>query len=85
MTEPRRTSLFIGLRRTELAMIGLFMLLFSEALLSRIFATPENPEGGAFLRFLWLPIYGYAAIAIVVRWRDFVKRRESSAEGRKKK
>lgn len=72
MTEPRRTSLFIGLRRTELAMIGLFMLLFSEALLSRIFATPENPEGGAFLRFLWLPIYGYAAIAIVVRWRDFV-------------
>ena len=59
------------LRWLEVVCVGVSWLLFSEALLGRIFATPENPEGGAFLRFLWLPIYGFGAVAIMARWRDF--------------
>ena len=59
------------LRWLEVVCVGVSLLLFSEALLGRIFATPENPEGGAFLRFLWLPIYGFGAVAIMARWRDF--------------
>lgn len=48
------------------------LLLFSEALLGRLFASETNPEGGAFLRFMWLPIYAYAAIAVSMRWRSFL-------------
>ncbi|MAK62235.1 MAG: polymerase [Ponticaulis sp.] len=56
----------------EPALILIALLLFSEALLGRLFASEQNPEGGVFLRFLWLPIYAYAAIAVSVRWRSFL-------------
>ena len=46
------------------------LLLFSEALLGRLFASETNPEGGAFLRLLWLPLYGFAAVAMAMRWRS---------------
>lgn len=58
------------LRKAELITIGFFLLLFSQALLGRLFATADNPEGGAILRFLWLPIYAYAAVAVVAKWRE---------------
>ncbi|MAT34532.1 MAG: polymerase [Ponticaulis sp.] len=60
------------LRWIEFVAIGVCLLMFSEALLGRLFATEQNPEGGAFLRFLWLPIYGYAAVAMCAKWRDFL-------------
>ena len=66
------TPFITRLRGVEVFFVGLFLLLFSEALLSRIFATPENPEGGAFLRFLWLPIYAFGAIAMAIKWRDLM-------------
>lgn len=65
-------SIAIFLRRAELVVITLCLLLFSEALLGRLFATQQNPEGGAFLRFLWLPIYAYAFAALFFRWRNFL-------------
>ena len=48
------------------------LLLFSEALLGRLFASETNPEGGAFLRLMWLPLYGFAAVGMAMRWRSLV-------------
>ena len=45
------------------------LLLFSEALLGRLFASETNPEGGAFLRLLWLPLYAFAAAGMAVHWK----------------
>lgn len=49
----------------ERVLVVLCLLLFSEGLLSRILATPENPEGGTLLRMLWFPVYAYIAVAAV--------------------
>ena len=62
----------ISLRTLEYCAIILFLLMFSQALLGRLFASEENPEGGAFLRYIWLPIYGYAVLALALRWRNFL-------------
>ncbi|MFC6197408.1 O-antigen ligase family protein [Ponticaulis profundi] len=57
-------------RDAEKGIIVFCLLLFSQALLGRLFATEENPEGGAFLRFIWLPIYAYVMCQIVLNWRN---------------
>lgn len=58
--------------RVEKIAVIISLLMFSEALLGRLFASETNLEGGAFLRYLWLPFYGYAALAMALRWRDLL-------------
>ncbi|MEM5518201.1 O-antigen ligase [Henriciella sp. AS95] len=41
----------------EIAVAFACLVLFTEGLLPRLFASEENPESG-FLRLLWLPVYG---------------------------
>lgn len=53
----------------EASGVVLVLLLFSEGLLGRLFATPENPEGGVFLRLLWLPVYAYTICALAFNAR----------------
>lgn len=54
------------MRVYETALVVFLLLLFSEALLGRLFATEQNPEGGAFLRFMWLPVYGVTLCMLFV-------------------
>ena len=55
--------------RLEKALIVLLLLLFSQALLGRLFASPDNPEGSPLLRMMWLPVYGFTFVMIGLRWR----------------
>ena len=54
----------------EKGVILFCLLLFSQALLSRIFGSEDDPEGGSFLRYMWLPIYAYAMCATAIYWRN---------------
>lgn len=64
------TSSQSGYRKFEFVFALIALLLFSQALLGRLFTTPENPEGGAFLRFMWLPIYVLTFFALARHWRN---------------
>ncbi len=66
---PKPALTFAPVSRAEGFVIVLGLLLFSQALLGRLFASEDNPEGGAILRFLWLPVYGYCMIMLALNWR----------------
>ena len=66
------TSSQSGYRKFEFVFALIALLLFSQALLGRLFTTPENPEGGAFLRFMWLPIYALTFFALARHWRNLL-------------
>ncbi len=68
---PGVSSVPLG-RKLELGFLLVALLLFSEALLGRLFTTPENPEGGTILRLMWLPVYGMTFLALAFRWREFL-------------
>lgn len=55
--------------KLEKGFIVFFLLLFSQALLGRILASPANPEGSTLLRVMWLPVYGFTLVMIALRWR----------------
>ncbi len=57
MDTDRRSPLSTLILMTELAAVFICLVLFSEGLLPRLFASEENPESSAFLRLLWLPVY----------------------------
>ncbi len=54
----------------EAFVVLVFLLLFSEGLLGRVFASPQNPEGGVFLRLLWLPVYAFTLCALAANARS---------------
>ena len=52
-------SLGVGvLLAIELCVVFVCLVLFTEGLLPRLFADQYNPESSAFLRLLWIPVYG---------------------------
>ena len=53
-----------------LAFVGL--VLFSEGLLPRLFASEYDTDSSAFLRLLWLPVYGLVAIGCLWKVREMV-------------
>lgn len=55
------------LRWAEAGLTVLFMLLFSQALLGPLLATPENPEGSVILRLMWLPVYAATLLLLCAR------------------
>lgn len=59
-----------GVGKVEKWVIIFLLLLFSQALLGRLFASEDNPEGNIFLRAMWLPVYGYTIVMLGLRWRQ---------------
>jgi exopolysaccharide production protein ExoQ len=61
-----------GVSKFEKWVIIFLLLLFSQALLGRVFASEDNPEGSILLRAMWLPVYGYTLIMLGLRWRQLM-------------
>ena len=61
---PDRTTLPDVL---ELAFPGVVLLLLSEALLGPVFNPTQSPDPPAWLRQLWLPVYGLTAVVVAAR------------------
>ncbi|WP_084398868.1 O-antigen ligase family protein [Henriciella aquimarina] len=55
-------------RIMELAAVFACLVLFTEGLLPRLFASEENPDS-AFLRLLWLPVYGLVGLGCLFKFR----------------
>lgn len=54
---------------TELAAAFVCLVMFSEGLLPRLFASEENPDS-AFLRLLWLPVYALVGVGCLWKLPD---------------
>ena len=55
---PARTPLETFFRFSEYAVVFLCLVMFTEGLLPRLFASETDPES-TLLRMLWLPVYGF--------------------------
>ncbi len=58
-----------SVRRIELALLFLILLVFSEGILPRLVSSDELAEGSPVLRLLWLPIYAVTGLAVVWKVR----------------
>ena len=56
----------------ELAIAFACLVLFTEGLLPRLFASEENPDSG-FLRLLWLPVYGLVGLGALWKLPDMFR------------
>jgi len=56
----------------ELGLAFVCLVLFSEGLLPRLFASEYDTDSSAFLRLLWLPVYGLVAIGCLWKVREMV-------------
>lgn len=56
----------------ELGLAFICLVLFSEGLLPRLFASEYDTDSSAFLRLLWLPVYGLVAIGCLWKVRTMV-------------
>lgn len=59
-----------ALRAARYVLLVVLLLLFSEALLPRLFSSETDTEGSVFLRYLWLPTYFCIFMLGVSRWRQ---------------
>ena len=57
---------------SELAIAFACLVLFTEGLLPRLFASEENPDSG-FLRLLWLPVYGLVGLGALWKLPDMFR------------
>lgn len=58
---------------SEFALLILILLVFSEGILPRLFPGGEDEEGSAFLRLLWLPIYGIVLLGLIWKALDVAR------------
>lgn len=68
---PDRTSLDTLLRFGEYALVFACLVVFTEGILPRLFATESDPES-TFLRLLWLPVYALIGLGCAVMLPRFL-------------
>lgn len=49
------------------------LLMFSQGVLPRLFASEEDVEGSSVLRLLWFPAYAVMLLLAIVKWRTVLK------------
>ncbi|WP_300380944.1 O-antigen ligase [Henriciella sp.] len=69
---PDRPPLLILARYAEYALVFVCLVVFTEGLLPRLFASESDPES-TFLRLLWLPVYALIGIGCAATLPRFLK------------
>lgn len=68
-----KTALSQLFQAFEFIAVLLLLLLFSEALLPRLFSSENDLEGSSFLRYLWVPAYLTVSVLGATHWRSMLQ------------
>ena len=58
---------------SEFSLLIVILLVFSEGILPRLVPGGDGDDGSAFLRLLWLPIYGVAFLGLIWKFQDVAR------------
>lgn len=72
LQDNQRTLTQTVILAIELGLTFICLVLFTEGLLPRLFASEYDTDSSAFLRLLWLPVYGLVAIGCLWKFRTMV-------------
>ena len=72
LQDSQRTPTQTVILTVELGLAFICLVLFTEGLLPRLFASEYNTDSSAFLRLLWLPVYGLVAIGCLWKFSTMV-------------